>query len=649
MVFWKSDTKVTNISVYTNNFTNKTDEILTQSTDGYVLSLPKIVKMLKKSSLFVLICCVGIIVKAQPAFQLVNFASGFSSPVDIANAGDERIFIVEREGYIKIVDLSGTVYADNFLDIHTQIESGYQEQGLLGLAFHPDYADNGFFYVYYTDLDGNTVVSRYQVSTFNPDIADPTTELILFTADQPFVNHNGGCIKFGPDGYLYIGLGDGGSAGDPGNRAQNAENKLGKMHRIDVDGGTPYAIPADNPFATATDTLKEIWAIGYRNPWRYSFDRLTGNMWVGDVGQNLQEEVDVELAGDGGHNYGWRCYEGFDVFNDAGCDDDGSDYTFPILQYPHNYTTGGFSITGGYVYRGTEFPGMYGYYMFADYVSGNWWWVNADAGAPYIYEREDDVEGDIAVFGEDVNGEIYCGDLASGIIYHVTDACGSFVLNTVATDYTCGAGTGSIDLSIIDGAAPYTIEWSTGATSEDITGLAEGTYTVTVTDNAGCERMAVVAINENPGFVVTVTNVGNTLSADAGTSWQWYLNGVLIEGATAQTYDATETGNYYVVATDDNGCIATSAAVDFTVGIKELLHQDLLIYPNPTTGIFTIELPENANGNLIIYNLVGDKIYTQEITSNPIQINMAGFSNGLYTIELENKNTLFTQTLILGK
>lgn len=653
MVF-EFDNKITIIPVYTNKFINKIDASLTDRAKFVILSLPKILQMNQRTNFLTILTILTFTASAQPAFDLVNFASGFSSPVDIASAGDDRLFIVERQGYIRIVELDGTVLPDDFLDINTQIEAGYQEQGLLGLAFHPNYADNGYFYVNYTDEDGNTVVSRFTVSAINPNIADPATELIIYTADQPFTNHNGGCIKFGADGYLYIGLGDGGSGGDPGNRAQNPENKLGKMHRIDVDGGTPFAIPTDNPFALATDTLPEIWAIGYRNPWRFSFDKLNGNMWIGDVGQNLQEEVNVELAGDGGHNYGWRCYEGFDEFNDTGCDDD-STYAFPILQYPHNYSTGGFSVTGGFVYRGTAFPGMYGFYMFADYVSGNWWWVNADAGAPYYYERVDDVKTDISCFGEDLNGEIYCADLNTGIIYHVTDACGDYAINTTTTDYICGVTDGTATVIISAGEAPYNIEWSTGATTETATDLVTGMYTVSVTDNAGCERTAVVTINETINFFVNIVLDGYTLTADAGVSWQWYVDGAAIPDATNATFEIMAPGEYYVIATDANGCTAASETVVFYDNINTFIAPLIEVAPNPVDETLFVQLNSgNMNGaNMRIVNVTGQIIFETDLlqtnAASLITIDTQNWATGMYVIALYDGSNNLMQQITIAK
>lgn len=585
----------------------------------------------------------------QPVIQLEEFASGFADPVDIAHAGDSRLFIVEREGYIKILDSLGNTLPDNFLDIHTMIESGYQEQGLLGLAFHPDYATNGFFFVNYTDLDGNTVIARYKVSTFDPNIADPTTDTIIYTAIQPFVNHNGGCLKFGPDGYLYFGLGDGGSGGDPGNRAQNPENKLGKMHRIKVDDVLPYEIPDDNPYVDALDTLPEIWAIGYRNPWRFTFDKLTGDLWIGDVGQNLIEEVDFEPAGSpGGLNYGWRCYEANDVFNDAGCGDMG-DYTFPILDYPHNYSTGGYAVTGGFVYRGSLFPGMYGYYLCADFVSGNWWWIYPDGAGGWMNERMDDVQLDVSSFGEDINGELYCTELYSGQIFHITDACGDFMISATATDYICGVQDAAIDLTINAGDAPFTIDWSTGETDEDIIVSASGVYSVTVSDDAGCERMLNVVVNEIPAFTpgISYDSPSNTLSTDMGISWQWYFNGEVIEGATAMTYNPVEDGIYTVEVTDVNGCSEMSEEINVIIlGLdNENNFTSVNVYPSPATDNLLLEIASGISLNTVSiqlsdltgreFNIISTSLHTG---INKFSMKVNDLPSGIYLLSLQFEN-----------
>ncbi|MEX1132890.1 MAG: PQQ-dependent sugar dehydrogenase, partial [Flavobacteriales bacterium] len=263
--------------------------------------------------------------------QLEQFATGLTRICDIVHAEDERIFAVLQAGSIRIVQPNGTVLPTPFLNITNRVNSNGNEQGLLGLAFDPDYATNGWFYVYYINgsSSGTSRVSRFSV-TADPNVADPNSEVILYTRQQPYTNHNGGDIEFGPDGYLYVGFGDGGNAGDPQDFSQNMTNALGKMIRIDVHSGSPYSIPADNPFVNSGDTLPEIWASGLRNPWRFGFDALTGDLWIGDVGQNAREEVDFWPAGDNsGPNFGWRCREGDLAYNTAACQP-ASAYVEPI-------------------------------------------------------------------------------------------------------------------------------------------------------------------------------------------------------------------------------------------------------------------------------------------------------------------------------
>lgn len=358
---------------------------------------------------------------SQVSIDLIPFATGFDNPVDIAHTDDARLFVVEKDGYIRIVNGDGTVVPTPFLDIDANVRSSGNEQGLLGLAFHPDYATNGYFYVNYIDNSGNTRVSRFSVSA-NPNIANPNSEQLIYVVSQPFSNHNGGDLNFGPDGYLYIGLGDGGSGGDPGNRSQNTNVALGKMLRIDVDSGTTYAIPPDNPFVGDASTLDEIWAIGLRNPWRFSFDRVTGDMWIADVGQDELEEIDFQPASSaGGENYGWRCYEGFDAFNTSGCPP-ASAMTDPVHAYTNNFNNG-CSITGGYVYRGSQYPRLVGLYIYADYCSGKFWSIQrAGANSWTNQEIADFSSYEYSSFGEDQNGELYVVSYAEGSLLQVIDA-----------------------------------------------------------------------------------------------------------------------------------------------------------------------------------------------------------------------------------
>ncbi len=340
------------------------------------------------------------------------FKNGFTSPVDIQNAGDDRLFIVEQAGRIKILNADTTINSTPYLDITSLISSG-GERGLLGLAFHPDYANNGYFFVHYSDTSGDTQIARYTVDSTDPDVADSTSALLIIGAEQPFSNHNGGCIQFGADGYLYIGLGDGGSAGDPGNRSQNLQLLLGKMLRIDINnnaGGNNYAIPADNPLAGNPAGLDEIWALGLRNPWRFSFDSETDELWIADVGQGNIEEINRVALDASGLNYGWRCYEGSETYNTSGCPDP-SELTFPVAEYTHSV---GFSITGGYVYHGNIYSDIQGLYFFAD-LNGFIGTVDNDNNLV----NHGNFGGTWVSFGEDINGEIYIADIGSGSIYKI--------------------------------------------------------------------------------------------------------------------------------------------------------------------------------------------------------------------------------------
>jgi glucose/arabinose dehydrogenase len=365
--------------------------------------------------------------------QLLNmaqFASGLSNPVCITNAGDSRLFVVNQAGYINIVDSLGIVNPLPYLDIHNRVVFG-GEQGLLGLTFDPQYLTNGFFYVNYTGMGDSTHISRFNVTSGNPDIADSLSEFKLMTIFQPFTNHNGGNLMFGPDGYLYIGLGDGGSAGDPGNRAQNPMSYLGKMLRIDVSLGNPYAIPITNPFYNSSTSLEEIWAMGLRNPWRFSFDRLTGDLWIGDVGQNAIEEIDFQPTNDtGGENYGWRCYEGNQVYNDSGCAA-ASFYSAPVYTYGHGPEC---SVIGGYVYRGSVSSSYYGYYFFADYCSDKIWTLHNVAGN-WVMEVFGQYTGNnFSTFGEDATGQLYIAGITSGIIYRVIDIASGIINDDISSD-----------------------------------------------------------------------------------------------------------------------------------------------------------------------------------------------------------------------
>lgn len=355
----------------------------------------------------------------QPTIRLDTVVSNITNPVAITNAGDGsgRLFITLQTGVILIYD-GQQVRSAPFLDISPLVLAG-GERGLLSTAFDPHYAANGFFYVDYTDLSGNTVVARYTVSS-DPNAADPGSAVIIFTAAQPYSNHNGGQLQFGPDGYLYIGMGDGGSGGDPDNNAQTMSSVLGKILRIDVATALPYAIPPDNPFLNIPGSAPEIWALGLRNPWRFSFDRLTGDLFIADVGQEETEEIDFQDASSpGGENYGWRLMEGSNCYNPSSNCNSGN-LTLPILEYSHLL---GCSITGGYRYRGSANKGLDGIYFYGDFCTGRIWGASPDAQNRWSGTELLDTTLQITSFGEDETGELYVASLlpSPGAIYRISE------------------------------------------------------------------------------------------------------------------------------------------------------------------------------------------------------------------------------------
>ncbi len=347
--------------------------------------------------------------------SLEEVAGGLEAPVFATHAGDgsSRLFILEKSG--TIVALSSGQPAQLFLDIRDRVGSRASEQGLLGLAFHPQFAANGLLFVYYTGTNGDTVISRFQANA-DRTTADPTTEAVLLTQAQPAANHNGGMLAFGPDGMLYAGLGDGGAAGDPWGNGQSLSTLLGKIIRLDVDGGDPYAVPADNPFVGRDGVRGEIWAYGLRNPWRFAFDRATGDLYIADVGQNQWEEVNVQPAtSPGGENYGWDIMEASTCFSSGTCDQ--SSLVLPVAEYDHSQ---GCSVTGGYVYRGTAQPSLQGAYFYGDYCSGRIWALSQDAAGQWRSDLLLDTNLQISSFGETEEGEVLVVDYG-GTVYRLVD------------------------------------------------------------------------------------------------------------------------------------------------------------------------------------------------------------------------------------
>jgi glucose/arabinose dehydrogenase len=356
---------------------------------------------------------------AQPVeYRLVEVANGFSRPLYVTHAGDGsgRLFVVEQSGAIKIIE-DGAVLATPFLDVsglisQSALGGGYTEQGLLGLAFAPDYVETGVFYINYTDRDGNSVIARYRVSANNPNMANADSADQLLYVQQPYRNHNGGQMAFGPDGYLYTSFGDGGSAGDPQGNGQNLGTLLGTILRLDVSMGENYAVPDDNPFVNSNSARPEIWAWGLRNVWRFSFDRVTGDLYLADVGQNQWEEINFQPANSpGGENYGWNAYEGSHVYSGL---EPASEVVWPVLEYGHS--GGACSVTGGYVYRGEMVPGLQGYYLYGDWCTGTIWAALPKSGGEWSATVSLESGRQISSFGEDEAGELYLVDYSGAVL-----------------------------------------------------------------------------------------------------------------------------------------------------------------------------------------------------------------------------------------
>ncbi len=417
--------------------------------------------------------------------QLQQFATGLTRICDIVHAEDERLFAVLQAGSIRIVQSNGTVLPTPFLNISNRVNSTGNEQGLLGMVFDPDYATNGWFYVYYINGSGSGTsrVSRFTV-TADPNVADPSSEEILYTLQQPYTNHNGGDMEFGPDGYLYVGFGDGGNAGDPDGYGQNMTSALGKMIRIDVHSGSPYTIPADNPFANSTDTLPEIWASGLRNPWRFGFDALTGDLWIGDVGQNAREEVDFWPAGDNsGPNFGWRCREGDLAYNTTGCEP-ASAYEEPISVH----TTSGSqwcSVIGGRVYRGDAFWRLQGRYIYTDYCLGRFFSLQPDGSGDWVREEvQPSGSFGISCIAENSNKELFAGNSNNGILYKIVDVCSQPRPVIIAEGSTLTAPAGQGYTWLLNGTPVP------GEVSQSITVAASGDYSVLVDFGPNCELLS---------------------------------------------------------------------------------------------------------------------------------------------------------------
>jgi glucose/arabinose dehydrogenase len=551
-------------------------------------------------------------VKAQFNFEVAFPNLSFSSALDLQNArdGSNRIFVVERGGSIKVFQNQQSVNtAKIFLNISDRITSG-GETGLLGLAFHPDYKNNGYFYVNYTAPSPlRSVISRFKVSTSNPDSADKNSELILLTYNQPYSNHNGGCVAFGPDGYLYISSGDGGSGGDPQNNAQNITNLLGKIIRIDVDNPQPplnYGIPSDNPFVDSTNIniRKEIFAWGLRNTWRFSFDPVTGWLWAADVGQGEWEEIDIIKNG---RNYGWRCYEGNYPFELSGCN---GIYEPPIWEYSHSL---GLSVTGGYVYRGNNVPQLKGKYIYGDYVTASVWSLQYDGINPATNNLITTAPGSITSFGVDEQQELYLVSF-NGKIYR-------FIPTLIPVELI------SFNATLVNGKVR--LDWSTA----------------TETNNVG---FSIERASNESDFEEIFFIVGNGTSTN--------------RNIYSYTDESVRSGVYYyrLKQVDLDGSFKYFEVVSIVVGVvsKFILEQN---YPNPFNPSTTIKytIPsvtlsgvEGSRVQLKIFDVLGNEVATLVDEYKPagnyeINFNASGLVSGIYFYRLQAGSFVETKKMIL--
>ena len=569
-----------------------------------------------KQCTFLLILVFPFLIFSQDLrFDEVSLGASLTQPVEIVNsgvAGDDRLFIGEKTGQIRIIkDLSTTpvLVTDPFLQINVDNRS---EGGLLGIAFDPDYENNGYFYVNYTFRTGssmNTRISRFQVDGTNPDTTLAGSELSLLEIPQPYNNHNGGDLAFGGDGYLYIPMGDGGSGGDPDNSGQDSTSLLGSMLRIDVSlplNSTPpfYNVPADNPWISDSNVPDETWSIGWRNPWRFSFDKATGDMWVADVGQGDKEEINRIPSGTvGGLNYGWHCYEGTLLFNDN--DDDCPDYNDtaqPLMDYDRNL---GKSVTGGCVYRGSDYPSLVGKYVFTDYVtSSNFWVITMNGNTPSIdvqnFSGGDALDG-VTAIGEDVNGEMYTAEIS-----------------------------GRISKIAVEGTVPVELKSLTAESTDEGVLLTWVTSSEVNTDFFAVERGVDTESFDEIGRV----NAQGNSSAEITYT---YLD----------EQPESNPSYYRLRISDLDGSEQFSSIVEVNTSSfqDQAFPDNVRISPNPNYGVFKI-LAEEENINYSIYSLSGKEILRGS-GRNQSLIDVSDQVQGVYLINITVAGKSYFQKFII--
>lgn len=636
--------------------------------------------MKKIVQLFLGAICITTMTFAQPTLTFTTFSTGYSRVIDIRHCNDSRLFMVQQAGKIIICDSTGVQNTTPFLNltgICSNPSSVGDERGLLGMAFHPDYKNNGYFYVNYTAISGGaTTIARYSVSATDSNVADPSSATILLTITQPYSNHNGGCLRFGPDGYLYIGTGDGGSANDPGNRAQDKTQLLGKMLRIDVDNPQAplaYGIPADNPFV-GTANRGEIWTYGLRNPCKWSFDRIYGDMWIGDVGQNAWEEIDYEPLGTpGGRNYGWRCYEGnvtTSGVSQTGCPAF-STTTAPVAVYSHST---GCSVTGGYIYRGAKHASLYGYYIYTDYCDSRIRLTKNNYDGTFTTYDLGTVAGtgSYVAFGEDYRGEIYMANSFNGNISKIgaTGCLPTAAIISLQDTINLCFGDAYPTLEAIYNPE-NTYQWYkngaaiSGATAAQLATTEDGAYTVEVTNPSACSNTSValnIITNQLPavsysGLVATICTIDaplNLTGSPAGGVFSGSgINGNIFDPAVsgAGTFDISYT------YTNAGGCDTTviqSIEVTICSGISNKTNVTALkLYPNPNEGNFNLEFNANMNSSVSfsITDITGKLVHTETFTSvrgtNVVNLNVNELQKGFYLLKMNDTVAEINKSFII--
>ena len=599
-------------------------------------------------------------VSSQNELQLELYAEDLIRPVAIKSLDDNRLYVVEKIGRIQILT-EGEKNEIPFLDIRDRVNSGASERGLLGMAFHPNYPDSPYVYVNYTDNSGgDTQISRFSLSD-DQDVLDESSEKFLLDIDQPYSNHNGGDLSFGPDGYLYIGTGDGGSGGDPDNYGQNMTSLLGKMLRIDVNAGNQaYLIPPSNPYVNNSAVRDEIWASGLRNPWRFSFDRMTNDLWIADVGQSAKEEIDLQLADSpGGENYGWRCYEGTNTFNTNGCGNS-EDYVFPVWEYGRN---DGCSITGGYVYRASNFPELFGKYIYTDFCSGRIWALGRDTVGPWNNELLGNFFNDeFSSFGEDSNGEMYVCAYGFGRVYKLIPVCTLQApsLNPQDGIVACTGDQVLLDGGPIPDGASY--QWykdSVLLSNENDRNLevtADGEYSLLIqgpTCASGLSNEVAVEFIENPA-IGELTFQDSMITADPGYSaYQWFKDSILIPDANTNILEVEGSGNYYCIIFDENGCSSTTNEIEVILSsLHNLLNvQTAKVYPNPFDHFILLRLEwlQFEAFTLDILDTSGRKHQSRYFNEEQLEYNISTKSlpMGTYILKLTFASGITTQFAVV--